>query len=154
MSNVEKLRAFLEAWGEQPWTPEAWERGDVIDMSFFDPDVVYEDAILPDHGDEAYHGQEGIVRAAKRWIEGSEWLRVELEQISGEGDPSSRSNGRNRRPGTPGSNSRCASPMTGRSATAGSSISSRSSPRGRPSPEAEGPAIRFAYALREPPTDR
>jgi ketosteroid isomerase-like protein len=86
VSNAENLRKFLDAWGEEPWTLEAWERGDVIEMSFFDPDVVYEDAILPDHGSEAYHGHEGVVRAAKRWIEGSEWLRVELEQISGEGD--------------------------------------------------------------------
>jgi ketosteroid isomerase-like protein len=86
VSNRDNLRAFLEAWGEEPWTLEAWERGDVIDMSFFDPDVVYEDAILPDHGSEAYHGHEGVNRAAKRWIEGSEWLRVELEQITGEGD--------------------------------------------------------------------
>ena len=30
---------------------------------------------------EAYRGHEGIVRAAKRWIEPFEWLLVELEQI-------------------------------------------------------------------------
>jgi ketosteroid isomerase-like protein len=84
--NVERLRAFLEPWGREPWTLEAWERGGVIDLSFLDPDVVYEDKNLPDHVDEAYHGHEGINRAAKRWVEPNEWLLVELEQILGEGD--------------------------------------------------------------------
>ena len=41
--NVENLRAFLDDWSRQPWTPEAWDRGEVIDMSFFDPEVVYEE---------------------------------------------------------------------------------------------------------------
>jgi hypothetical protein len=44
--NVERLRAFLEPWGREPWTPEAWERGEVIDMSVLDPNVVYEDENL------------------------------------------------------------------------------------------------------------
>ncbi len=55
-------------------------------MSFLDPDVVYEDTTLPDHIGESYRGHEGVARAAKRWVEGSEWLLVELEQIVGEGD--------------------------------------------------------------------
>ena len=84
--NVESLRAFLEAWGREPWTPEAWERGGVIDMSFLDVDVVYEDETLPDHIGEAYRGHDGILRAAQRWIEPNEWLLVELEQIVGHGD--------------------------------------------------------------------
>jgi ketosteroid isomerase-like protein len=84
--NVETLRAFLEPWGREAWTLEAWERGEVVDMSFLDPDVVYEDENLPDHIGEAYRGHEGIVRAAKRWVEPNEWLLVELEQILGEGD--------------------------------------------------------------------
>jgi ketosteroid isomerase-like protein len=85
--NVESLRAFLEPWGQEAWTPEAWERGEVnIDLSYLDPDVVYEDETLPDHIGEAYRGHEGIVRAAKRWVEPNEWLLVELEQILGEGD--------------------------------------------------------------------
>ena len=86
MSNVETLQALFEDWARQPWTPEEWEGGPVIDMSFFDPEVVYEDTILPDHGAEAYHGHEGVIRAARRWIEGSEWLRIELEEIGGDGD--------------------------------------------------------------------
>ena len=72
--NVQNLRAFLEDWGRQAWTLEDWERGAVIDMSFFDPEVAYEDTVLPDHAGEVYRGHEGVVRAAKRWVEGSEWL--------------------------------------------------------------------------------
>src|SRR4029453_12388104 len=85
--NVESLRAFLEPWGREPWTLEAGERGGVIDMSLLDPEVVYEDENLPDHIGEAYRGHEGIIRAAKRWVEPNEWLLVELEQIVGHGDP-------------------------------------------------------------------
>ena len=84
--NVENLRAFLEAWGREPWTPEAWQRGGVIDMSLLDPHVIYEDENLPDHIGEAYTGHEGIVRAARRWIEPFEWLLIELEQIVDAGD--------------------------------------------------------------------
>jgi ketosteroid isomerase-like protein len=84
--NVEQLRAFLESWSQEPWTLEAWERGEVIDMSFLDPEVVYEDENLPDHIGEAYRGHEGIRRAARRWVEPNDWLLVELEQIIGEGD--------------------------------------------------------------------
>ena len=84
--NIERLRAVLEPWGREPWTLEAWERGGVLDVSFLDPDVVYEDENLPDHVGEAYRGHEGIARAAKRWVEPNEWLLVELEQILGEGD--------------------------------------------------------------------
>jgi ketosteroid isomerase-like protein len=79
--NVESLRAFLETWGREPWTPEAWQRGAVFDMGILDPHVVYEDENLPDHIGEAYTGHEGIVRAARRWIEPFEWLLIELEQI-------------------------------------------------------------------------
>ena len=84
--NVENLRAFLESWGREAWTLDAWERGGVIDVSLLDADVVYEDENLPDHIGEAYRGHEGIVRAAKRWVEPNQWLLVELEQILGEGD--------------------------------------------------------------------
>jgi len=84
--NVEHLRAFLETWGQEPWTPEAWQRGDVIDMALLDSHVVYEDETLPDHIGEAYTGHEGIVRAAQRWIEPFEWLLIELEEIVDAGD--------------------------------------------------------------------
>jgi ketosteroid isomerase-like protein len=84
--NVENLRAFLETWSREAWTLEAWQRGDVMDMSFLDPEVTYEDSNLPDHVGEAYRGHEGIVRAAERWIEPFEWLLIELEQIVDAGD--------------------------------------------------------------------
>ena len=84
--NSERLRAFLEPWGRERWTPEAWERGEVVDMSFLHPEVVYEDATLPDHIGEKYRGHEGIRRAARRWVEPNEWLLVELKQIIGEGN--------------------------------------------------------------------
>jgi ketosteroid isomerase-like protein len=86
LPNAENLRAFLEEWGREPWTLEAWQRGGVIDMSYLDPDVIYEDSTLPDHAGEAYRGHEGVSRAAQRWVEPSEWLLVELEQIVGAGD--------------------------------------------------------------------
>ena len=57
-----------------------------MDMHLLDPDIAYEDTVLPDHAGEAYRGHEGVGRAAERWVEGSEWLLVELEQIVGAGD--------------------------------------------------------------------
>jgi ketosteroid isomerase-like protein len=83
--NVETLRAFMETWSRE-WTLEAWQRGEVMDMSFVDPDVTYEDSVLPDHIGEAYRGHEGWVRAAETWIEPFEWLRIELEQIIDAGE--------------------------------------------------------------------
>jgi ketosteroid isomerase-like protein len=80
------LRTFLEDWGRDPWTPEAWEAADLIDMSFLDPEVVYEDTTLPDHIGEEYRGPEGIRRAARRWVEPNEWIRVELIEILAVGD--------------------------------------------------------------------
>jgi len=84
--NVERLRAFSEAWGQKARTQEDWRQEEVIDLSMLDPDVVYEDANLPDHAGERYHGHDGVVRAAQRWIEPNEWLLVELERIVGAGD--------------------------------------------------------------------
>jgi ketosteroid isomerase-like protein len=83
--SVEVVRAFIETWSRE-WSLEAWERGEVMDMSFVDPDVIYEDAVLPDHIGEAYRGHEGWLRAAKTWAESFEWLRIELERIVDAGD--------------------------------------------------------------------
>jgi ketosteroid isomerase-like protein len=55
-------------------------------MSPFDPDVIYEDANLPDHAGETYYGHAGVLRAAERWIEPFEWLQIEFEQIIDGGD--------------------------------------------------------------------
>lgn len=87
--NAEKLRALFETWttATETWheAREAWRRGE-SDMSLFDPDVTYEDANLPDHVGEMYHGREDVLRAAERWIEPFEWLLIELEQIIDSGD--------------------------------------------------------------------
>jgi ketosteroid isomerase-like protein len=79
--NVETLRAALEAWGRETWTPGTWPPGAVADMSLFDAEVAYEDTVLPDQVGEVYQGHEGVARAWSRWLEGSERLLVELEQL-------------------------------------------------------------------------
>jgi ketosteroid isomerase-like protein len=84
--NVENLRAFLETWSREGWTLEAWQQGEVIDLSLLDPDVTYGDTTLPDHIGETYRGHEGVIRATERWIEPYESLLIELEQIVGAGD--------------------------------------------------------------------
>jgi hypothetical protein len=61
------------------WDPEAWRRGE-FDLSFFDPEVTYEDTILPDHIGETYRGHEGIARATMRWIEPYETITIETER--------------------------------------------------------------------------
>jgi ketosteroid isomerase-like protein len=83
--SVEKLRAFLETWDVRA-TLQAWRHGEADVLSLFDPEVTYEDTILPDHVGETYRGHEGIVRATERWIEPFEGITIELEQIVGEGD--------------------------------------------------------------------
>ena len=77
--NVENLRAVLEAWN-----PDAWIRGEAdgdAGIALFDPEVAYEDTILPDHVGETYRGHEGVARAAERWAEPYASLTIELEQI-------------------------------------------------------------------------
>ena len=54
--NVERLRAVCERWGS----------GGEADLSLFDPDVVFEDNILPDHAGETYRGHEGVVEQRER----------------------------------------------------------------------------------------
>jgi ketosteroid isomerase-like protein len=75
-ADVENLRAFWDTWN----TSEA------PDVSFLDPDVIYEDTILPDHVGEAYRGREGVQRAVARWFEPFAEVRISLERIVGEGD--------------------------------------------------------------------
>jgi len=74
--NVENLRAFWEAW-----TP-----GEDMDMSILDPEVIYQDANLPDHIGETYRGHEGVARATERWLEPYESVTIESERIVGGGD--------------------------------------------------------------------
>lgn len=58
--NVERLRAFPEAWDPSA-TLEAWKQGEA-DLSLFDPEIAYEDTVLPDHVGETYHGYEGLCK--------------------------------------------------------------------------------------------
>jgi ketosteroid isomerase-like protein len=88
--DLDTLRALFETWrtvGTETWREAraAWRRGET-DMSLFDPDVSYDDTVLPDHIGETYRGYEGVLRAAERWIEPFEWLQIEVEQILEAGD--------------------------------------------------------------------
>jgi hypothetical protein len=74
--DVDNLRAFWETWN----TNEA------PDMSLLDPEVTYEDTILPDHVGETYRGHEGVARAVARWLEPFAEMTICLERIVGEGD--------------------------------------------------------------------
>jgi ketosteroid isomerase-like protein len=74
--NAENLR---RAWN-------IWMTGDLADLSLVDPEVVYEDTILPDHGNESYRGHEGVRRAWTRWIEPWESFQTELEWARDAGD--------------------------------------------------------------------
>ncbi len=65
---------------------DSWKRRGVVDASLFDPDVIYEDANLPDHAGETYHGPEGVARATERWLEPFESLEIDLERVAGTGD--------------------------------------------------------------------
>lgn len=84
--NVENLRALLDSWSAERWTPEMTARGDVIDLDLLDRDVIYEDTVLPDHVGETYRGHDGVRRATQRWNEGNEWMVVELLDVLGAGD--------------------------------------------------------------------
>ena len=55
-------------------------------MSFVTSDVAYEDSVLPDHVGETYRGRDGLSRAMESWLEPSEWVLIELDQIIDAGD--------------------------------------------------------------------
>jgi ketosteroid isomerase-like protein len=74
--NVERLRASWVIW-QSSGEPE---------LSLLDPDVVFEDNVLPDHAGEAHRGHEGVLRAARNWLKAYERTTIELEQIVGSGD--------------------------------------------------------------------
>ena len=81
---MEKLRGFLAGWDPKA-TLEAWNRGEA-DVSLLDPEIAYEDTILPDHVGETYHGYEGVARATERWLEPFESLTIQLERLIGTED--------------------------------------------------------------------
>ena len=84
--NVTRLRRFLEGWDPKS-DLEGWKRGEYsFDPAFLDPELEYEDTVLPDHVGEVYRGYEGVARATERWLEPFESLAVVLERIVGNGD--------------------------------------------------------------------
>ena len=54
--------------------------------SLFDPEVAYEDTILPDHAGETYRGYDGIARATERWLEPFDSMAAPLDRIVGDGE--------------------------------------------------------------------
>jgi len=73
--NARTLRGILEEW-DPAGDVEAWKRGRTSARVFLlDPDVVYEDGVLPDQMRET--GYEGVARATQRWLEPFENVRIE-----------------------------------------------------------------------------
>jgi ketosteroid isomerase-like protein len=83
--NVDKVRAYLATWDREVLRPEShpFERINSTEaaVALYAPDAVYEDAILPDHAGETYRGLDAFIRAGESWIDGFEWVVVELDQI-------------------------------------------------------------------------
>jgi len=79
--NAAALQTFLEAFDPKA-DVDAWKRGTPPDhLSLFDPDMAYEDTVLPDHVGETYRGYDGLIRATERWLEPFKTLTVEFERI-------------------------------------------------------------------------
>ena len=84
--NAVKLQRFLEEeFADITAYVAALKRG-TADVSLFDDEVEYEDSNLPDHVGEQYRGIDGLARAGDRWLEGADWITVELQSIVGEGE--------------------------------------------------------------------
>jgi SnoaL-like domain len=130
--NEQTLRAFLKNLEDIPTCEDALKRGDA-DVAPLDPDVLYEDANLPDHIGESYRGPEGILRAAERWADASATLTLELKRIVGSGDHLVSIHAAHSKARHTGSSSTRPSPTPGPSATEGSFTSSRIVTRRRPS---------------------
>jgi ketosteroid isomerase-like protein len=75
--NVEAIRELWALVGDD--TTE-------LDLSMVDPEVVYEDDVLPDHAGEVYVGHEGLRRAWAGFAEPWTDFKVELEWARGAGD--------------------------------------------------------------------
>ena len=83
--NAAAVQAYLNDWDPQA-DLDAWKRGEPRGLPLFDPEMEYEDTILPDHAGETYRGYEGLARATERWLEPFKSMTVELERIVGTGD--------------------------------------------------------------------
>ena len=57
---------------ERMWSELMSGDSRTLDVSTLDPEVVYEDELLPDHAGETYRGHEGIQRAWTRALEALE----------------------------------------------------------------------------------
>lgn len=65
---------------------DAWSVGDPAALSLLDPEVLYEDDMLPDHAGETYRGIEGVLKAWARWTEPWGEYETELEWLRDAGD--------------------------------------------------------------------
>jgi ketosteroid isomerase-like protein len=83
--DVANLRSFLDGWDPKA-DLEAWKRGEPRGTALFDPDVAYEDTILPDHVGETYRGYDGIARATERWLKPFDTLATPLDRVVGDGE--------------------------------------------------------------------
>ena len=70
----ENVQMVREVW-------DAWRAGDPAALSLLDPEVRYEDDMLPDHAGETYRGIEGVLKAWARWIEPWGEFDTELEWL-------------------------------------------------------------------------
>ena len=68
------------------WKEQMERDPTTLDLSLVDPDIVYEDEVLPDHGGETYHGHEGLLRAWARAIEPWANFTNEIEWAREAGD--------------------------------------------------------------------
>jgi ketosteroid isomerase-like protein len=75
--NVARLTTAWRAFMDEDLAPM---------LSLLDPDVTYEDEVLPDHAGETYRGHEGIMRAWARFTEPWDSFVNELEWATTEGD--------------------------------------------------------------------
>jgi len=55
-------------------------------LSVFDPNVTYENDLLPDGAGETYHWIEGVVKAWALWAQPWATLETDLEWVRGAGD--------------------------------------------------------------------
>ena len=84
--NLERLRRRLEEWDPKAQVAAAKKGEAIPDIEVIDPEVTFEDAVLPDHIGETYHGYGGILRATEQWLEAFESIDIELDRIVGSGD--------------------------------------------------------------------
>ena len=79
--DVEKLKAWL-----QTWDLDALAAGDLDYSPLVDPNVTYEDAVLPDHAGEVYRGYDGLTRSARVWLGPFAERSIELERVFSTGE--------------------------------------------------------------------